>query len=258
MTRISWGDPGTRYYETGLDRGVLYVDGKPGVAWSGLTAVDEDPSVGDPRSYYLDGVQYLNLEGKEEFEATLSAFFSPAEFDGCDGTVSLGRTPGLFATQQSRTAFGLTYRSMIGNDLDGPDHAYKIHLVYNALASPASRPHSTINADAEASPLSWKITTKPRPIPGAKPGAHLFIDSRTTKPEILTQIEDILYGTNDTSPRLITPEELIIMYSDGLIITLMDDGLYSAEGSAVSFVSPGVFVIDHESVVESEGSFSVL
>lgn len=254
MTRLSWGDPGSKFYETGLDRGVLYVDGKAGVVWNGLTSVEEEPSIGDPREYYLDGVQYLNLQGKEEFEATLSAFFSPREFDGCDGTLALA--PGLYVTQQRRNAFGLTYRTKVGNDLD--DFSYRIHLVYDALASPATRTRNTINADVDLSPLSWKLTTKARDIPGAKPGAHIYIDSSDTDPALMADIEDILYGTDEKEPRLITPEELVEMYAYGLVIHILDEGRYSAEGYAVTMVSDGVFAIDHDSVIEDEGSFKVL
>lgn len=257
LTRLIWDNTSERFFETGIDRGVLYVTETPGVVWNGLTAMEESPSVGEAKAYYLDGLQYLNLEAKEKFEATLSAFSSPREFDECDGTIAVGR--GLFATQQSRKSFGLTYRTRIGNFTHGTDHAYKIHIVYNALAQPTQRNYSTINEDPSATPLSWKLTTKPRTVSGAMPTSHLFIDSRFTSEYLLSAIEDILYGTPTTPSRLITPEELVNMFSDELVITLLEDGAYSAEGNAVSVGLGGYFAIDHASVVVHEdGTFEVL
>lgn len=158
MTSLQWREPGTRLYNSGVDRGVLYIPGQDGVAWSGLVSVDERSTGGDPTPYYIDGYKYLNLSAQEEFEAVLSAYYSPPEFDQCDGTLEI--FSGLFATQQVRRPFGLTYRTGLGSDLS-PRHGYKIHLVYNALAAPTSTPHKTESDNPGVDPISWTLTTQP-------------------------------------------------------------------------------------------------
>jgi hypothetical protein len=140
VSRLVWSAAGERFFESGLDRGVLYVSGK-GVAWSGLISIEESPTGGDAKAFYHDGIKYLNLAAAEEFEATINAYSSPPEFGPCDGVGAVYN--GLFATQQPRKPFSLSYRTKVGNDTDGADHAYKIHLVYNALAAPTSRSNST-------------------------------------------------------------------------------------------------------------------
>lgn len=211
MPRLSWGAVGEKFYETGVDHGVLYVSGEPGVAWVGLTSVDESPSGGEARPYYMDGIKYLNLSVAEEFEATLNAFNSPLLFGPCDGVVPIQN--GLFVTQQARKQFGLSYRTRVGNDVTGSDHAYKIHLVYNALASPSSRNNVTLGDSSEPSTLSWAITTLPPSITGYKRTSHLVIDSRVTDPELLAEVEDILYGNDSDAPSLPTPDELIVIFN---------------------------------------------
>lgn len=211
MPRLSWGAVGEKFYETGVDQGVLYVSGEPGVAWVGLISVDESPSGGEARPYYMDGVKYLNLSVAEEFEATLNAFNSPLLFGPCDGVVPIQN--GLFVTQQARKQFGLSYRTRVGNDIKGSDHAYKIHLVYNALASPSSRNNVTLGDSSEPSTFSWAITTLPPSITGYKRTSHLVIDSRVTDPELLSEVEDILYGNDSDAPSLPTPDELIVIFN---------------------------------------------
>jgi hypothetical protein len=211
LPRITWNSMGQRFFETGVDRGVLYVDSNPGVAWVGLTSVSESPSGGDPRPYYIDGVKYLNLATAEEFEATINAFQSPLEFGPCDGTLSIQN--GLFVTQQPRKSFGLSYRTRLGNDVDGADHAYKIHLVYNALAAPSQRSNNSLGGEVNPTTFSWAITTRPPAITGYKRTAHLVIDSRLTDPAVLTEIEDLIYGSEANQPQLPTPDELIAIFS---------------------------------------------
>ena len=211
MTKLDWNAIGQRFYETGVDRGVLYVGSAAGVAWPGLTSVTESPSGGTPRPYYLDGVKYLNLASAEEFEATVNALYSPPEFGPCDGTVSIQN--GLFVTQQVRQSFGFAYRSRLGNDTEGSDFAYKIHLVYNALAKPASISRSSIGDSVDPVEFSWGITTLPPSITGYKRTAHLIIDSQITPDDILSDVEDILYGTPSANPRLPLPDELIELFS---------------------------------------------
>ena len=209
MARLIWGAYGARFYETGIDQGVLYVD-SIGVAWSGLISVSESPSGGEPKPFYLDGVKYLNLSSSEEYEATLSAFYSPSEFGPCDGVSAISN--GLFVTQQPRKSFGLSYRTKLGNDTDGSEHAYKIHLIYNALAAPSERTSNTQGDSAEPSISSWHITTLPPSMTGYKPTAHFVINSKTTPPALLTSIEDILYGSPALGPRLPAAQELIDMF----------------------------------------------
>lgn len=209
--RLNWGTVNERYFEAGVDRGVLYLPNAAGVPWNGLTAVDESPSGGEPRPYYLDGIKYLNLASAEEFEATIEAISSPREFGVCDGTVSIQN--GLMLTQQPRSQFGLSYRTLVGNDVDGTDHAYKIHVVYNALAAPGQRSHATLTDTPEPTALSWDISTTPPRVPGYRPTAHMVIDSRTTPEALLAEVEDILYGSDTSISSLPTAVELVALFT---------------------------------------------
>ena len=212
MTRLSWGAHGERYFETGTDRGVLYLPGANGVPWNGLTAVSESPEGGEPRPYYADGYKYLNVAAAEEFKATLSAFTSPHEFGQCDGTIGIHN--GLFATQQPRKPFNLSYRTMVGNDIQGADHGYKIHLVYNALAAPSTRENKSMGDSVSPTALSWDITTTPPRMDGLKPTAHMVIDSRLTPTDLLTEVEDILYGSETLSSSLLSVDALIALFQE--------------------------------------------
>lgn len=211
MTAIVWDARGARYFELGLDKGVLFPMTGPGVAWSGLLSVNETPTGAEERPYYLDGVKYLNLRSAEEFAATIEAFGAPPEFNQCDGTVEIHT--GLFATQQPRQPFGMSYRTRIGNDLEGADHGYKIHLVYNALAAPAARSRETISDTLEPAKVSWAISTLPPSITGYKRTAHFVVDSKTTDPSVLVELEELLYGTESTDSELPTPDELIAIFA---------------------------------------------
>lgn len=210
MTQLVWDTAGERFYETGVDRGVLYLDNE-GFSWSGLISVQENSSGGDPQPYYVDGYKYANLASSEEFEATIEAFSAPSQFSVCDGNVELYN--GLTITQQRRRPFGLSYRTKIGNDTGGVDHGYKIHLVYNALAAPSDRNNRTIQDSPEPTVLNWAITTKPPRVSALKPSAHFVIDTRNTDPGVLSDLEDLLYGTESTTPEFPTPEELIALFS---------------------------------------------
>lgn len=211
MSRITWGDTGTRFYEQGTDRGVLFLAGIAGVPWNGLKSVTESPSGGEATPYYFDGVKYQNVLSSEEFEATIKAFSSPSEFGECDGESSLAN--GLFVSQQPRKPFGLSYRTQIGNDLEALQHGYKIHLVYNALASPTQKDNATIGGAATPTDFSWPISTTPVEITGRKASAHLIIDSRTTDSLVLLDLENLLYGTDETSSSLPTVEEVITLFT---------------------------------------------
>lgn len=211
MPRLTWNGQGEKFYEKGISRGVLFVGSSPGVPWIGLTSVEESPSGGSARSYYLDGDKYLNISESEEFEATINAFGAPREFSPCDGIIPIQN--GLLVTCQSRKSFGLSYRTGIGNDIDPLDVGYKIHIVYNALAAPTNRSHASINASVNVTTNSWKITSMAPSITGLKPTAHLVVDSRYTDPAVLAEVEDILYGTEAESSRLPDPDELIALFT---------------------------------------------
>jgi len=211
MTRINWDVRGERYFEIGVDRGVLYPSSGPGVPWSGLLSVNETPTGAEERPYYIDGIKYLNLRSAEEFAATIESLGSPPEFNPCDGVVSIHT--GLFATQQPRTSFGFSYRVLLGNDLAGPGYGYRIHLIYNALAAPATRNNATIGATIDPARFSWTISTLAPPVTGYKRTAHFVIDSKLTDPAVLSELEDLLYGTVSTDPTLPTPDELIAIFA---------------------------------------------
>lgn len=211
MTRLAWGAIGERFFETGIDRGVLFVAGADGVAWNGLVSVSESQVGGETSQHYVDGIMYLNRATYTDFEATIEAFTYPDEFLECDGTNEIHY--GLSVTGQRRKAFDLSYRTRVGNDVEGVDHAYKIHFIYNATATPSDHPSSTIGDSVDPDNFSWKITAKPPDILNHKPTAHLFADSRKAPPGLMQELENILYGTEDTAPRMPYPEELIFLFS---------------------------------------------
>lgn len=246
MTKIAWGAVGERLYETGVDRGVLFVDSDPGVAWNGIVSIDENPSGGDSRSYYIDGVKYLNRPGREEQEFTLEAFYSPQKFDECDGTRAY--MTGVFVTQQRRKSFGLSYRTAIGNDVDGQQHGYKIHLIYNALAKPTQNKHDTEDDGLTVSSLSWDCTTKPIIIPGFMRSSHIIVDSTLTPSFVISALEDIIYGTDGTDPRMPTPVEIAELFTDSSPFTVTDSGdgeTFTIDGSdlAVDEGPTGTFTL---------------
>lgn len=249
MTRIQWNAVGDRKFESGLDRGVLFVDGV-GVPWNGLIAVDERPDAGSLKPYYIDGRKYLQSPGVEEFAATLSAFFSPREFDACDGTEAIA--PGLYATQQRRKSFGLSYRTRIGNDVDGTDYGYKIHIVYNALASTIDRSYKTLDESFNASNLSWDISTKPLLVSNTLMSAHLVLDSTELNPGVIAEVEDILYGTPTSPARMPTGQELISLIENFVNIVVEDlgNGIFTVSGpdGNVRMLTSDIFEIDSSSV----------
>lgn len=211
MPRLEWDKVGERFYETGVDQGVLYVQDETGaypegVAWSGLRSVSESPSGAEPSPLYADNIKYLNLLSNEEFAATIGAYYSPKEFDACDGTATLAK--GVTIGQQKRKTFGLCYRTKIGNDIDGDDHGYKIKIIYGALAKPSQKEYQSVNNDPSAIELSWEVSTTPVKVTGMKPTATLEIDSTKIDPAKLTALEDILYGTAEKKARLPLPDEI--------------------------------------------------
>lgn len=215
---LSWDQAGERLYETGVDRGVLYIPDvagvyNDGVAWNGLTSVAESPTGADTNAQYADNIKYLNLVAKEEFEATLEAFTYPDEFAQFDGAAEL--QPGVQVGQQTRTPFGLCYRTLLGDDLQGTDLGYKLHIIYNALAAPTEKSYETVNESPEAITFSWELTTTPVAVTGYKPTASVVIDSTKVNGADLTALEVILYGDDvaPTQPRLPLPDELATLMS---------------------------------------------
>lgn len=215
MPTIIWDAIGEKLYETGVDHGVLYVqdaDGSypKGVAWNGLINLSESPSGAEASPLYADNIKYLNLQSAEEFGATIEAYTSPVEFEVCDGTAAIAK--GVNIGQQARKTFGLSYRTLVGNDVDGTDHGYKIHLIYNALAAPSERGYATVNDSPEAITFSWEVTTTPVPVTGFKPTATLVVDSTKTDPVKLADFEAILYGTDSLEARLPLPDEVMALF----------------------------------------------
>lgn len=209
--RLSWHDVGTKKYETGVSNVVLFPQTTggaygAGVAWNGVTAISESPSGAEASPLWADNVKYLNLMSAEEFAASIEAYMSPEEFDECDGAKEIA--PGVTIGQQARKAFGLCYRTVVGNDTENNEHGYKIHLIYGALAAPSEKAYSTINDSPEAMTLSWELSTTPVNVTGAKPTACLTIDSTKCDATKLKALEDILYGTEDEEPRLPLPDEI--------------------------------------------------
>lgn len=210
MTKLEWNIVGERYYEAGLDRGVLFLSDGMGVPWNGLISVRESPSGGEPKPYYLDGIKYLNVAASEEFNATIDAFSSPSEFGPYEGAGSIGN--GLFITQQPRKSFGLAYRTKLGNDVNASDHSYKLHIVYNALAEPSQRRNKTLGGSAEPITLSWAISTTPVVMGTHKPSGHLVINALEAGETRMDELEDILYGTVSSNSRLPSPSEMISIF----------------------------------------------
>ena len=218
--RIVWDETGKHFYETGLDRGVLFpmdngVYGT-GVAWNGLTSVSENPSGAESTALYADNTKYLNLISNEDFGATLECYYYPDEFEPCNGVASLAA--GVTVGQQTRKKFGLAYRTRLGNDTEADSYGYKIHLVYNCTAAPSSKSYNTVNESPEAATLSYEITTTPVDVPNGKPSATITIDSTKVDAAKLATFEDILYGKDGetpTAPRLPLPSEIATIFAQG-------------------------------------------
>lgn len=214
MSKIVWDKTGERQYETGVDHGVLYVMANgaypAGVPWNGLTAVTESPSGAEPTPLYADNIKYLTLMSAEEFGGTIEAYMYPDEFMECDGSAVVA--DGVYLGQQDRKAFGLCYRTVMGNDTELNNHGYKLHLVYNALAAPSEKGYSTINDSPEAITFSWEFTTTPHEVTDHKPTSVITIDSTKVDAEKLAALEAKLYGSDSEEASLPMPDEVIAMF----------------------------------------------
>ena len=271
MSRITWSNPGTRFFDAGLDRGVLYPKFKSGVAWNGLTAVEENGGE-SATTYYLDGRPYLIVPKKKEFSATVKAITYPDEFTDYMGLEKVAT--GLYFDQQQADSFGLSYRTLVGNDVDGIEHGYKIHLVYNCIVVPDGISYSSFAGDINPIEFSWQIQATPVIVPGYHPTAHIIIDTRGLEQDVIDELEDLIYGGVTPSDHLMdggeaisfpieeadggtpttVPEEVadgggpfstpeivtmpdpnvildILSYGDDIIITYLGDGFWSAAGS---------------------------
>jgi hypothetical protein len=250
-----WGSVGDRFYEAGVDRGVLYPEGLMGVVWNGLISISESPTGGGARPYYLDGIKYASPSAQEEWGASIEAYTYPDEFELCDGTESMAQ--GLFINQQSRRSFGLSYRTRIGNDIDGESHGYKLHLIYNAQADPTEKSYQSIGDASDPLTFNWQLSSRPvkfvDPAFGVKYGSHLVLDSTKVYPWAMRAVEELLYGTLINEPRLPSPQELINLFVDNALLKITDngDGTWTADGpdANITMVGEDEFQIDWPSAV---------
>ena len=251
MSKIVWDKTGERFYETGVDHAVLYPISaaglyNKGVPWNGITAITESPSGAEPNNLYADNIKYLVLVGAEDFGLTIEAYTYPDEWEECDGSAEIA--PGVIAGQQNRKVFGLSYRTKLGNDVDGQDHGYKLHLVYGGLASPSERGYQTVNDSPEPINPSWEVTTTPVDVPDFKPTARLIITSTKADPAKLKALEDILYGTDTEEPRLPLPEEVIeLLKSAVTVVTSAESADATLLGKKVSDLQSNV-VVDEDTI----------
>ena len=214
MARLIWDEVGQRFFETGVKNGVLYVqdnDGsyKNGVVWNGLTAVTESPSGAEETPLYADDVKYLTLRSAEEFGATVEAYTYPEEFEQCDGSAAIAA--GVTIGQQARRAFGLCYRTSVGNDIQGQNYSYKLHLIYGCTVAPSEKSYSTINDNPEAITFSWELSTVPVPVDGFSPTASLVIDASKVDEGKMALLEDALFGDESNEAKLLLPNEIMEM-----------------------------------------------
>lgn len=217
MSKLIWDQTGERVYETGVDRGVLYLQSAEGtytngVVWNGLTAVTESPSGAESTPLYADNIKYLNLMSAEEFGATIEAYTYPEDFAECDGSAALAA--GVYIGQQARKTFGMCYRTVIGNDVASNEYGYKLHIIYGAKAAPSEKAYATINDSPEAITFSWEVSTTPVNVTGFKPTASVTIDSTKVAAEKLAALEAILYGSESEEARLPLPDEIVTLMGD--------------------------------------------
>lgn len=211
MAKLVWDNAGERLFETGVKNGVLYVQDEDGgymngVVWNGLTAVTESPSGAEETPLYADDIKYVVFYSNEEFGATIEAYTYPEEFEQCDGSAELG--VGVKVGQQARRSFGLVYKTSLGNDIQGQDYGYKIHIIYGAKAAPSEKAYATVNDSPEAITFSWEVSTVPVPVEGFKPTSTVVIDSTKCDPARLAVIEGKLFGNEDDDAQLLLPDEI--------------------------------------------------
>lgn len=253
MPRLVWDETGKRFYETGVDRGVLYIPNAQGlytngVAWNGLTSVSESPSGAEPNAQYADNIKYLNLFSAEEFSATVEAFTYPDEFAPFDGLQV--PTPGVAIGQQARRSFGLSYRTKVGNDVEGEDFGYKLHMIYGCYASPSEKAYNTINDSPEAINFSWEISTNPVAVADLRPTSLLTVDSTKVSADALAYLENILYGAEGSNPRLPLPDAIVSIFNDADIVVTPIEPTFDPQTNTISIpvVSGVTYEIDNDPV----------
>lgn len=258
-SRIEWSSLTDRQFETGLDRGVLYLNDGTAVAWNGLTAVEEN-GADSAVAYYVDGRPFLHLPKPKEFSATIRAYTYPDEFSAVMGIVEA--TDGLYLDSQQPDSFGLSYRTLIGDAAQGVERGYKIHLIYNATVGQPGRSFSTMANEINPIDLEWEIQAVPVPIDGYRPTAHIMIDTRHMDPAKISEIEDILYGSDSGPASLPDPQVILDILSFGDTIVIIDngDGTWEAQGSYANIymIGDGVFQIDNVNAVDhGDGTYTI-
>lgn len=251
MTALKWDEVGERRYEMGVDRGVLFLPGQPGVAWNGLTAV-EDSTTPEVQSFYMDGAKFLERHVLADYAGTLKALTYPDEFEVVLGIKTVH--PGLVYYDQQPTPFNLCYRTKVGNDVDGDEHGYRIHILYNLMAVSDAETYSSMGESPQVSEFSWKLSGVPPRITGYRPSQHVAINSLETDPDRLAAIESLLYGTDTTDPTL--PDFLVFSnlfdQYNSLIIIDNGDGTWTGAdllGNYIDITSPTEFSIHDADVV---------
>lgn len=262
MSRLAWDQVGERFFETGIDRGVLYPNktGAIGVPWNGLISINETPTGGEAKPFYIDGYKFQNRSTPEEYAATVEAYTYPRAFEECQGVAPLGN--GLFMTAQQKISFGLCYRTRLGNDVKGDSYGSKLHFVYNASVAPPDRNYQTTSNNPEANTFSWAVTTKPMITVGRRPTAHMIVDTSLMTPPLLASLEDLIYGKDGADPVLPTPTELISLIVGWPVLYITDhgNGIFTASGpdDVVRMATPRAFEINATTVVNNgDGSFDV-
>lgn len=261
MSKLIWDKIGERLYETGVKNGVLYpqdpTDGDYplGVAWNGLTAVTESPSGAEATPMYADDIKYLNLISNEEFGCSIEAYTYPDEFEACDGSAEL--STGVMIGQQKRQAFGMCYKTSLGNDIEGADYGYKLHLVYGCMATPSERAYATINDAPEAITFSWDVTTTPIAVSGFKPTATLTINSTKVDSVKLATLEDMLYGTDVADAYLPLPSDIATLFAEAAPSALSVSSITPADNASGVAVASNIVItfnnkIATEAVVVSD------
>jgi hypothetical protein len=243
MVVLAWDETGEHLYETGVSKGVLYPQNNSGlyplgIVWNGLTAVTENPSGAEATPIYADNIKYLNLLSAEEFGATVEAYTYPDEFAVCDGSAVL--ETGVLIGQQARTAFGLCYRTELGNDILGVAYGYKLHLIYGATAAPSEKGFQTINDSPEAITFSWEVSTIPVSVAGFSPTASLVVDSTKVAANTLAALEAILYGTAGSDPYLPLPDEVAALFAGGAPAAIALSTILPADGEPAAAIAANV------------------
>lgn len=236
MATLVWDQVGERVYQSGVSRGVLYLHDGTVEPWNGLIDIEESENA-ERKSFYLDGVKFLENLTPSDFEGKLRAFTYPDAFDSVNGVVSLA--PGLEYHEQPPKSFNLSYQTMIGNDVEGLSLGYKIHILYNVIAKPEGHTYSSLSEVAQAAEFSWTLTGTPPIVKKYRPTVHLTIDSRTTPPEILALLEAQLYGTAKTNPSLPSIQDVgeYFGFRGALLIIDHGDGTWTAFDEADNYIT---------------------